>query len=555
VVVAPVSAEGAGIAFCRFFLGGSESSICVDSVGGVSCSVLGGSMMKQIFGRRKVSKTADKESVGGRRHAVLNQQSGSGVADLSGQQQVLSGTGHAYGSGNRVGFQESRINDAFFSSYFRPLPSIKDVPNTEKQNLLIVKLNMCCTLFDFSDPTKNIKEKKIKVETLMEILDYVKTANTKFPEIVVEGITKMISANLFRTLVIPPREKKVLQAFDLEEDEPLMDPAWPHLHIVYELLLNFVQSAETDAKLAKRYVDHSFILRMLELFDSEDHREREYLKMLVHRIYGKFMVYRPFIRKAINNVFYQFIYETEKHNGIAELLEILGSIINGFALPLKEEHKLFLVRTLIPLHKARCISMYHRQLSYCITQFVEKDGKLADTIIRGIIKYWPVTNSPKEVLFLGELEEILEATQPSEFQKCMVPVFCQVARCFNSSHFQVAERALFLWNNDRVESLIRQNSKVILPIILPALEKNINGHWNPAVQSLSMNVQKLFSDREPELFAECVLKYEEDKVREEELKLKQVAAWKRLDEIASSKVTSGEAVLVSPTLPRQPSGL
>jgi len=155
------------------------------------------------------------------------------------------------------------MNDALFSSYFRPLPSIKDVPNTEKQNLLIIKLNMCCTLFDFSDPTRSIKEKKIKVETLMEILDYVKTANTKFPEIFVEGITKMISANLFRTLVVPPREKKVLQAFDLEEDEPLMDPAWPHLHIVYELLLNFVQSAETDGKLAKRYVDHSFILRLL----------------------------------------------------------------------------------------------------------------------------------------------------------------------------------------------------------------------------------------------------------------------------------------------------
>lgn len=51
------------------------------------------------------------------------------------------------------------------------------------------------------------------------------------------------------------------------------------------------------------------------------------------------MVHRPFIRKAINNVFYRFIFETERHNGIAELLEILGSIINGFALPLKEEHK------------------------------------------------------------------------------------------------------------------------------------------------------------------------------------------------------------------------
>ena len=63
------------------------------------------------------------------------------------------------------------------------------------------------------------------------------------------------------------------------------------------------------------------------------------------------MPYRAFIRKAINNIFYRFIYETERHNGIAELLEILGSIINGFALPLKEEHKQFLMKALLPLHK------------------------------------------------------------------------------------------------------------------------------------------------------------------------------------------------------------
>ena len=47
----------------------------------------------------------------------------------------------------------------------------------------------------------------------------------------------------------------------------------------------------------------------------------------------------------------RFVYETEHFNGVGELLEILGSIINGFALPLKAEHKQFLVRVLIPLHK------------------------------------------------------------------------------------------------------------------------------------------------------------------------------------------------------------
>ena len=36
----------------------------------------------------------------------------------------------------------------------------------------------------------------------------------------------------------------------------------------------------------KRYVDQHFVLKLLELFDSEDPRERDYLKTILHRIYG-----------------------------------------------------------------------------------------------------------------------------------------------------------------------------------------------------------------------------------------------------------------------------
>ena len=39
------------------------------------------------------------------------------------------------------------------------------------------------------------------------------------------------------------------------------------------------------------------------------------------------------------------------------------SIINGFALPLKAEHKQFLLKVLLPLHKVRCLSLYHAQVS------------------------------------------------------------------------------------------------------------------------------------------------------------------------------------------------
>ncbi|KAL0401916.1 UNVERIFIED_CONTAM: Serine/threonine protein phosphatase 2A regulatory subunit B' beta isoform [Sesamum latifolium] len=413
------------------------------------------------------------------------------------------------------------------------LPMLRDVPMSERHNVFIRKLQICCFLFDFSDTMKSIREKEIKRQTLAELVDLVQSGSFKMNEIMQEELIKMISVNIFRCLPPASHENTGSEGGELEEDEMFMDPAWPHLQLVYDILLKYVVSSETDTKIAKRYLDHSFVLKLLDLFDSEDMREREYLKTILHRIYGRFMVHRPFIRNAINNIFYRFIFETERYNGIAELLEILGSIINGFALPMKEEHKLFLVRALIPLHKPKCVSSYHQQLSYCITQFVEKDYRLADTVIRGVLKYWPVTNCGKEVLFLGELEEVLEVTQSAEFQRCMVPLFRQIGRSLNSPHFQVAERALFWWNNEHIVGLIAENRRVILPIIFDALEKNIRGHWNQAIVGLSSNVRRMFLDMDSELFEECQRQHEEREAKAGEVEEQRELTWKKLEEVAA----------------------
>uniref|UniRef100_A0A1J3G122 Serine/threonine protein phosphatase 2A regulatory subunit n=1 Tax=Noccaea caerulescens TaxID=107243 RepID=A0A1J3G122_NOCCA len=416
------------------------------------------------------------------------------------------------------------------------LPRLRDVSVSEKQELFLKKLRLCCVVFDFAaEPQQNLKEKEIKRQTLLEVVDYViSSGNGKFPEQVIQEATKMISANLFSN----PHQQcknKTPEAIDVEEEEGSLNPSWPHLQIVYEFLLRIVASPNTDAKISKKYIDHTFVLKLLDLFDSEDPREREYLKTILHRIYGRFMVHRPFIRKTMNNILYDFIFETGKHSGIAEFLEVLGSIINGFALPLKEEHKLFLTRVLIPLHKLKCLPNYHQQLSYCVIQFVEKDCKLADTVIRGLLKYWPVTNSSKEIMFLNELEEILEATQSTEFERCMIPLSRQIAQCLSSSHFQVAERALYLWNNDHVSDLVRQNSRIILPIVFPALEKNGSSHWNQAVKNLTENVLKVLSDTNPDLFEECLRRFQEDQQKAEDTKKKNGETWRQLEEIVASK--------------------
>jgi hypothetical protein len=74
--------------------------------------------------------------------------------------------------------------------------------------------------------------------------------------------------------------------------------------------------------------------------------------------------------------------EKQKHtildgeSSMCWLTFFFSSIINGFALPLKEEHKTFLFRVLLPLHKPSALAMYHPQLTYCVVQFLEKDPSL-----------------------------------------------------------------------------------------------------------------------------------------------------------------------------------
>ena len=373
------------------------------------------------------------------------------------------------------------------------LPGFHEVPPNRRQELFMQKIDQCNIIFDFNDQTADMKSKEIKRLALHELLDYVANNRSVITEPMYPKVVEMFSKNLFRP--VPPPVNPQGEAFDPEEDEPVLEVAWPHIQVVYEFFLRFIESQDFNTNIAKAYIDHHFVLQLLELFDSEDPRERDFLKTTLHRIYGKFLNLRSYIRRSINNVFFQFTYETERFNGIAELLEILGSIINGFALPLKEEHKLFLTRVLIPLHKVKSLSMYHPQLAYCIVQFLEKDAALteevcysatgtheeeltASQVVLGLLRYWPKTNSTKEVMFLNEVEDIFEVMDPQEFAKVQEPLFNQLAKSVASPHFQVAERALYFWNNEYFCNLVSDNVETILPIMFAPLYENSKGHWN-----------------------------------------------------------------------------
>lgn len=413
------------------------------------------------------------------------------------------------------------------------LPGFHEVPPNKREELFMQKIDQCNIIFDFNDASGDMKSKEIKRLALHELLDYVANNRQVITDRMYPRVVEMFSKNLFRP--IPPPMNPQGEAFDPEEDEPVLEVAWPHIQVVYEFFLRFIESQDFNTNIAKQYIDHSFVLQLLELFDSEDPRERDFLKTTLHRIYGKFLNLRSFIRRSMNNVFFQFIYETERFNGIAELLEILGSIINGFALPLKEEHKLFLTRVLIPLHKVKSLSMYHPQLAYCIVQFLEKDAALTEEVVLGLLRYWPKVNSTKEVMFLNEVEDIFEVMDPAEFAKVQEPLFNQLAKSVASPHFQVAERALYFWNNEYFCNLVSDNVEVILPIMFAPLYENSKGHWNRTIHGMVYNAMKLFMEVNPQLFDDCSHDYAESQNNADQRQQSRQLRWDKLSELAKAR--------------------
>ncbi|XP_029453997.1 serine/threonine-protein phosphatase 2A 56 kDa regulatory subunit epsilon isoform isoform X4 [Rhinatrema bivittatum] len=408
---------------------------------------------------------------------------------------------------SRKSVRKARQKRSQSSSQFRsqgkpieltPLPLLKDVPTSEQPELFLKKLQQCCVIFDFMDTLSDLKMKEYKRSTLNELVDYITISRGCLTEQTYPEVVRMVSCNIFRTL--PPSDSN---EFDPEEDEPTLEASWPHLQLVYEFFIRFLESQEFQPSIAKKYIDQKFVLQLLELFDSEDPRERDYLKTVLHRIYGKFLGLRAFIRKQINNIFLRFVYETEHFNGVAELLEILGSIINGFALPLKAEHKQFLVKVLIPLHTVRSLSLFHAQLAYCIVQFLEKDPSLTEPVIRGLMKFWPKTCSQKEV----------------------------------------AERALYYWNNEYIMSLIEENSNVILPIMFASLYRISKEHWNPAIVALVYNVLKAFMEMNSTLFDELTATYKSDRQREKKKEKEREELWKKLEDLELKRGLRSDGII------------
>ncbi|VDN34744.1 unnamed protein product, partial [Cylicostephanus goldi] len=160
---------------------------------------------------------------------------------------------------------------------------------------------------------------QIKRAALNELIDHITTTKGAIVESIYPEVIKMVSKNIFR--VLPPSDNS---EFDPEEDEPTLEVSWPHLQVGNSAVI-FIFTFCIILLCNLMHFSTAFLYTRLILSMEWEN----YLKSLEGGVDQRHLLY--FIRRKLYHLNY--------------------SIINGFALPLKQEHKVFLVKVLLPLHK------------------------------------------------------------------------------------------------------------------------------------------------------------------------------------------------------------
>lgn len=388
------------------------------------------------------------------------------------------------------------------------LPKLFRCKAEQKNEVFCKKLKFCCVLPDFRTNRKEMRLKQVKRQTLYEIIEFVDYQTGIHTELAYSLCTQVFAVNVFRTVPFK------VQFFDYPDDAPDNSRNWGHQMLIYQFFLKFMDHHEFQPSKAKKYFTLNFVSNIVTMFHLNVADERDQLKTCLHRIYAKFLGLRSSIRKMIGFKMNEMSFEDVKFQGVEEILEIMGSIINGYVRPFKAEHIQFLMKVLLPLHICKDLSFFHPQLVYCVMQFVEKDDKLMISFVRGFLKRWPRQTAVKEVLFLGELEEIIDVMQPREFAILQEVIMKQIASSLRSEHYQVCERALYFWENEYIVSLMEVNHTQVIPIVLPALLHAGNYHWNKTTSSLANEVLHKFISPGKGLFDKMVAQVKKRKINE-----------------------------------------
>lgn len=388
----------------------------------------------------------------------------------------------------------------------RPIePVLSATDDDEMARRFTDKLHQCSMPLDQIvnlNPSTGAEVRRSSLEELVEVLEgsqqSVFLTDKNLPDIL-----RLVKANLFRDLPDCPR----VIPFEEYDPEDVINTEWDSLNNVYKIIFRVLcHRFEDPEQLAKLWDVKAMKKLVALLLDNVlDARERRFAKIVLHRTYAKIRAIRDPLRQIIGNAFANFAYEPEcmplkGPAGIAELLEIYSSLVQGFKFPVKPGHINFAKRYLLPLVKVPMLyfSWFKISLLECFKHLVHKQPTLTDDILTYFFRYWPWLSHKKQLAMLIFVEAILDTTWlQTDVIKVVAPKLLKfLQRLMSTQNYTVIEASFSLWENDHLVTSIWEafNAQAMAALKRPLMALGKPEVYSMEVRYNSAGVLELLED-------------------------------------------------------------
>jgi serine/threonine-protein phosphatase 2A regulatory subunit B' len=277
----------------------------------------------------------------------------------------------------------------------------------------------------------------------------------------------MITANVFRA--IPPTDPMLLSGI---EEPNLTDVAWPHLSLVYGILLKYQQ-----ANLVNNPLGHEFFVKLLGNLAAPDRNERELVLTYVKRHVAA-------NRRDLEMAFVKFSNVLKAYRcGWIEPYPVTP-ILKFFANHWRD-HRLVRERVVGDLFDL-VASRHMKTLLGPITQLfdvaIENDRKLGTQLIQKCLMMWPKAYPSKQLVYFDLVVFLIERISHNRLEQ-MIPSLCDLfTRCAMSLHRDLIRRSFKIWNDSRFVATILDLTPRMFPLVLDAIMTVAREHWNTDVR-------------------------------------------------------------------------
>ena len=222
--------------------------------------------------------------------------------------------------------------------------------------------------------------------------------------------------------------------------------------------------------------------------------EANVLTMCILNVY----VSNPASRVELRRTLGSCLVPTSSVTLINVCLRVIRSILASGAYNETNVCKSLLLQRLLPLHQATgkisptesLLGQFHRELCLCVGEAVHSSPELLEAALLGLLDKYPGLtegNSPKEVLFLHEIEFLLNRAADKTTLALKTRQACvnRLASCAGSLHALVAERALTFWQNPQVVTKLQGPENLVDKTCTQILARTSMDHWSSTVKSMA----------------------------------------------------------------------